>query len=237
LFFAVLQKLFFLITFAASNAYLPMTLKAVLFDLDGVLLDTEGIYTEFWNSIDRRFPTGINNFAAVIKGNTLTNILNTYFPDPAIQAQIHTLLVEQELNMPYRMFDGAMELITGLHRTGIRTAIVTSSNIKKMRNVFQSLPDLKAAIDTLVTDEDVTASKPDPQGYLIAAQQLGADDGSFIVIEDSMAGLEAGRRSGAFVVGIATTNFLDTVAPACDLAVKSIAELTPQILTEAFENR
>lgn len=212
-----------------------MTLKAVLFDLDGVLLDTEGIYTDFWSSIDRRFPTGVDNFAAVIKGNTLTNILATYFPDPDIQQQIHGLLIEQELSMPYRMFDGAMSLVAGLHAMGIHTAVVTSSTLKKMQNVFRTLPDFEAAIDTLVTDEDVTVSKPDPQGYLMAAERLGASDGSFIVVEDSMAGLEAGRRSGAFVVGIATTNPMDTVAPACDLAVNAIAELSPQILVDTFE--
>ena len=174
-----------------------MSLKAVLFDLDGVLLDTEGIYTDFWSDIDRRFPTGVDNFAAVIKGNTLSNILATYFPDNAIQAHIHRLLIDQELNMPYRMFPGALELVEGLRDAGINTAIVTSSTLAKMKNVFRTLPRLENAIDTLVTDEDVTASKPDPQGYLIAARRLKAAPGEFIVVEDSRAGRGAGRRAGA----------------------------------------
>ncbi|MDE6334468.1 MAG: HAD family phosphatase [Muribaculaceae bacterium] len=214
-----------------------MTLKAVLFDLDGVLLDTEGIYTDFWSSIDRRFPTGVDNFAAVIKGNTLTNILSTYFPDEDVKAQIRRLLVEQELNMPYRLFDGAIELVEGLKGMGISTAIVTSSTLAKMKNVLSSLPRLAQAIDTLVTDEDVTESKPHPQGYLMAAERLGAAEGEFIVVEDSMAGLEAGRRSGAFVTGIATTNPMQAVATACDLAVNAIADLTPLRLTEAFAEK
>ncbi len=214
-----------------------MALKAVLFDLDGVLLDTEGIYTDFWSGIDSRFPTGVDNFAAVIKGNTLTNILATYFPDTTVQTQIKHLLVEQELNMPYRMFPGAIELIEGLRDMGINTAVVTSSTLAKMKNVFRTLPRFAQAVDTLVTDEDVTASKPDPQGYLIAARRLGAGAGEFIVVEDSMAGLEAGRRSGAFVAGIATTNPMEAVRPACDLAVDAIADITPQILAEAFQAR
>ena len=47
--------------------------------MDGVLLDTEGIYTEFWSRIDRAFPTGVERFAHVIKGSNLESILNTYF--------------------------------------------------------------------------------------------------------------------------------------------------------------
>lgn len=214
-----------------------MTLKAVLFDLDGVLLDTEGIYTDFWSSIDRRFPTGVENFASVIKGNTLTNILSTYFPDEDVKAHIRRMLVDQELNMQYRPFEGAIELVEGLRDTGIRTAVVTSSTLAKMKNVFRSLPRLAQAIDTLVTDEDVTESKPHPQGYLMAAERLGAAEGEFIVVEDSMAGLEAGRRAGAFVAGIATTNPMQCVAPACDLAVDAIADLTPQRLAESFATR
>lgn len=213
-----------------------MSLKAVLFDLDGVLLDTEGIYTDFWSDIDRRFPTGVDNFAAVIKGNTLSNILATYFPDKAIQAHIHRLLIDQELNMPYRMFPGALDLVEGLRDAGINTAIVTSSTLAKMKNVFRTLPRLENAIDTLVTDEDVTASKPDPQGYLIAARRLKAAPGEFIVVEDSMAGLEAGRRAGAFVVGIATTNPMDAVTPACHFAVDAIARLTPEDLLNVFQS-
>ena len=52
-----------------------------LFDLDGVLVDSEGIYTEFWQEIDDEFHTGVDNFAMAIKGTTLENILGTYFSE------------------------------------------------------------------------------------------------------------------------------------------------------------
>lgn len=208
-----------------------MNLKAVLFDLDGVLLDTEGIYTDFWTDIDRKYPTGVENFALVIKGSTLATILDRYFPSAEVREEICSLLREFEQNMPYRLFDGVAELLVGLRKDGIATAIVTSSNRAKMERVLRELPVLAENIDTLVTDEDVTASKPDPQGYLIAAERLGALHGSFAVVEDSIHGLEAGRRAGGKVVGIATTNPRERVAPLSDFVADSIAEASAYLLS------
>lgn len=191
-------------------------IKAMLFDLDGVLVDTEGLYTEFWSSMDRLYPTGVDNFAAIIKGSTLTKILSTYFPDKSMQCEICRRLEEYENRMPYRLFPGTLEFIGDLRDRGISTAIVTSSNKKKMDHLFKALPSLAELIDTVVTDEDVTASKPDPQGYRLAAGRLGAAEGEFVVVEDSLAGLEAGRRAGAYVIGLTTTNPTEKVSPLAD---------------------
>ena len=68
-----------------------MAIKSVLFDLDGVLVDSESIYTEFWSDVERHFPTGVDGFSLKIKGTTLPSILNTYFPveqHPAIIAML-----------------------------------------------------------------------------------------------------------------------------------------------------
>ena len=205
-------------------------IKAVLFDLDGVIVDTEGIYTHFWGSMDELYPTGIPNFAHVIKGSTLTKILSTYFPDPKIQEEVKQHLLEQEDNMKYELFPGVLELLRGLREKGVKTAIVTSSNDHKMRHLFDVIPELGELIDTLVTDEDVTRSKPDPQGYLIAAERLGAGKGEFVVVEDSLAGLEAGRRSGGKVLGICTTNPRAKVEPLSDVTLDSISQATPEML-------
>ena len=111
----------------------PKNMKAALFDLDGVLVDTEGIYTEFWSAMDRLYPTGVPGFSMVIKGSTLDTILNTYFPDKAIQDDIVARLKEFERTMPYRMFPGVPELLKRLRDRGFKIAIVTSSNLLKMK--------------------------------------------------------------------------------------------------------
>lgn len=200
-------------------------IKAVLFDLDGVLIDTESIYTRFWDDINLRYPTGIDNFALHIKGSTLTTILDKYFPDPAVQDELRRLLRENEENMPYVLFDGASDVLSRLRSAGIAIAIVTSSNRVKMDHVFAAIPELAEKIETLVTDEDVTISKPDPQGYLLAASRLGVGPESFVVVEDSISGLEAGRRAGGKVIGIATTNPRSRIEPLADFVVDTVAGL------------
>lgn len=210
-----------------------MPLKSVLFDLDGVLLDTEGIYTDFWNAVDRRFPTGVDGFAHVIKGTTLPSILGTYFPASQHPA-IMDMLRQMESDMQYRMFDGAGRLLRELRDAGIPAAIVTSSNRAKMDVVMERLPDLKKYISVLVTDEDVTASKPDPQGYLLAAARLGVSPADCVVVEDSVNGLRAGLAAGARVAGIATTNSRATVEPLAHCVADTIAELTVNKLVQLF---
>lgn len=200
-------------------------LKSVLFDLDGVLIDTEGVYSEFWSSIDRRFPTGVENFAEVIKGSTLAKILGENFPDPEVREKVRQLLVEQEDNMVYRPFPGALDLLRHLRHEGLTTAIVTSSNRVKIAHLLEQVPELGELVDVIITDEDVTRSKPSPQGYLKAAGDLGCLPGQFVVVEDSFNGLEAGRRAGAHVVGLWTTNSEAEVKACSDEAFADIQGL------------
>lgn len=75
--------------------------KGALFDLDGVLIDTENQYSVFWGNIGREYNVGYNDFAERIKGTNLTSILNTYFPDKATQAEIVNRLNDFQDNMSY----------------------------------------------------------------------------------------------------------------------------------------
>lgn len=200
-------------------------LKAVLFDLDGVIIDSEGIYTEIWDGIDKAVPSGVDDFAHVIKGSTLSEILNTYYPDPAQSQEVMQMLRQSERLMEYRLFDGVMDMLSDLRAKGIKTAIVTSSGGDKMRLLFAAQPQLADAVDLVITAGDVSRSKPDPEGYLIAAERLGAHDGNFAVVEDSFNGLEAGRRSGGLVIGIASTNPREKVEPLADITLDSSSEI------------
>ena len=201
-------------------------IRAVLFDLDGVLVDTEGIYTRFWDDVERIYPTGVPNFATAIKGTTLTDILDRYFPDAEVQDKIHELLKRQEREMVYEPFDGVIPMLRELRRRGVRTAIVTSSNRRKMASLFSAIPELETLADTIVTDEDVTESKPSPQGYLLAASRLGIEPEHCAVVEDSLAGLRAGRAAEALVIGISTTNAEEKIRPLSDVVLPSAALVT-----------
>ena len=90
-----------------------------LFDLDGVLIDSEREYTRIWNSIEDRFPTEVENFSYRIKGTTLENILSTYFKEsdhPAVKKMLFAL----EQQMQYDYCDGAESLLDILDNKGLK---------------------------------------------------------------------------------------------------------------------
>ena len=198
--------------------------RGVLFDLDGVLLDSEGQYSIFWRSMEERFPTGIDDFSNYIKGFHLARILS-YFASDEIRKQIVQELVEFEKNMRFEFFPGALEFVKRLREAGIPMAIVTSSDHKKMKALFSQHPDFPALFEVIITGDMVTKAKPDPDCFLLGAKQLGIDIKDCVVFEDSRNGLIAARASGARVIGVATTLSADVVASLSDLTVHGVDEL------------
>ena len=198
----------------------------VLFDLDGVLLDTEGIYTRFWEDIDRRFPTGVPHFAQVIKGRNLHDILTENFADPVVRRRIVELLDEHQRDMRYELFDGAMDFVEQLNRAGIATAIVTSSDARKMEAVYKALPHFKQHFNQVVVGEMVTHAKPHPACFELGARLIERDPRRCYIFEDSVNGLRAARAAGGHVIGVATTNSRETVAPLADLVVDTLKGIT-----------
>lgn len=178
----------------------------VLFDLDGVLIDSENLYTEFWDGIDKKYPTRILNFPLVIKGNTLTKILDTYFPDKEIQEQIKQQVHQFEYQIKYPIYDGVEQFLKELKSLNIPTAIVTSSDDEKMNSLFSQHPDFKKYFNVIITGSVVKHSKPHPEGYILAANAIHVETSDCFVFEDSLQGLEAGMASGATVIGLTTSN-------------------------------
>ena len=194
--------------------------QSALFDLDGVLLDTESQYSLFWDGIGREYRPDVPNLGDCIKGQTLTQIYQRWFEgQESLQEQITARLNAYEQQMQYPYIAGALEFVQALRQEGKQIAIVTSSNIPKMQQVYRSHPELTTLFDHILTSEDFNASKPDPHCYLLAAERCHAKPEACVVFEDSINGLKAGRASGAFVVGLATTNPAETISPLADLVI------------------
>ena len=204
-----------------------MTMKrcGVLFDLDGVLLDSEGLYTIFWEQIDKEYPTGIDEFASYIKGSHLARIMG-YFDNEEVRRDILNKLNDYERNMRYEFFPGALEFVRHLREAGIPKAIVTSSDRKKMLSLYRQYPEFPTLFDQIITGDMVSKAKPDPDCFLLGARLLGVDISDCIVFEDSRNGLLAGRASGARVIGVATTLSADIIEPLCDMTIGAVSELT-----------
>ena len=95
----------------------------------------------------------------------------------------------------------------------------------KMQAVYEQRPEVKEYFDAILTSEDFSESKPSPDCYLKAAARFGFDAKDCTVFEDSFNGLKSGRASGAYVIGLATTNSAEYIAPYCDKVIKDYSEL------------
>lgn len=116
-----------------------MTKTAVLFDLDGVIINTEEQYTEFWTVIGKTYLPENPDFPSQIKGHTLTQILSAYFADEAIARQVVEQLNDFETRMSYPYVEGAIDFVSELRKAGIPMAIVTSSNKAKWNACISSI--------------------------------------------------------------------------------------------------
>lgn len=196
-------------------------LKAALFDLDGVVFDTEPQYSVFWGQICREYHPEHPGLENEIKGQTLTQIYDRWFNGPLLSEReaITRRLDAYEQGMHYDFIAGFEQLVSSLHQHGVRTAVVTSSNIPKMESVYRYQPVFKSLFDVIMTSEDFERSKPDPDCYLKAAARLGAATDECIVFEDSFNGLRSGRAAQMKVVGLATTNSAEAIAPYSDCQI------------------
>ena len=195
--------------------------KAALFDLDGVVFDTEPQYTVFWGSQCRLYHPEHPGLEHEIKGSTLDQIFDRWWAGPleAEREAVTQRLNDFEAQMHYDYIEGLQDFLADLRRKGVKTAIVTSSNRQKMDSVYRSRPELPLIFDAILTSEDFSESKPSPQCYLRAAERLGIEPKDCVVFEDSFNGLRSGRSAGMYVVGLATTNSREAIAPLSDIQI------------------
>lgn len=180
---------------------------AALFDFDGVVMDTESQYTLFWDEKGKKYHPEIPDFGHHIKGQTLTQLYEKYFLYPEeLQPQITQELNEFETHMYFEYIPGVVDFMKELRSRGVKIAIVTSSNDKKMANAYRAHSELPDLVDRILTADMFTHSKPHPECFLMGAEVLEAPIENCIVFEDSFHGLEAGNRAGMKVVGLSTTN-------------------------------
>ena len=206
-------------------------MKAALFDLDGVVFDTEPQYTIFWGAQCREFHPEHPGLEHEIKGQTLVQIYDAWFSGELQekQAVITERLNLYEQQMDYIYVPGFEDYVKKLRTRGVKTAVVTSSNRIKMEAVYERHPEFKGLFDAILTSEDFERSKPDPDCYLKAANRLGVSVKDSVVFEDSFNGLKSGRAAGMYVVGLATTNPAEAISPYADKVVKDYHELASDL--------
>ena len=202
--------------------------KAVLWDLDGVLVDTASFHFQAWQELfqslgrgfadaDFRRTFGLRNDAI------LRDVLGELAPaEVESLAQRKEELYREKIGGRVMAIPGAVDLLRRLQQKGSKMAIVSSTPRENVRVVLHSL-GLEGLFATVVAEEDAPRGKPDPQGFLLAAEKLGVAAEESVVIEDAPGGVEAAKRGGMRCIGVTTSRPREALAGA-DLVVDSLKE-------------
>ena len=211
-------------------------MRAVLWDLDGTLVDSEEYHWLSWRGamqaegIDLSYERFLASF-----GQRNDRILAAWLGADADPARVRRVgdgkeaeyrrLAEERGLTP---LPGAREWLESLRAAGWKQAIASSAprlNVETMLRVLDMLP-MDRLLDAVVSAEDVTRGKPEPDVFLAAAAKLAVPPSRCIVVEDAAAGVEAGRRAGMRTIGVNARAPLDA-----DIYVRTLADLEP----DAFE--
>jgi mannitol-1-/sugar-/sorbitol-6-phosphatase len=201
----------------------PRPIEAVLLDMDGTLVDSHAAVERAWRRWAREFAVDHSRIVPVMHGSPAETTVHLVAPE--LSEPEAAAAARRQLELQYDDV-GDVVLATGgrtlLHRlaaTGLPWAVVTSADDRLAR---ARLAAAGVHPPVLVTVEDVSAGKPDPEGFLLAARRLGIAIERCLVVEDSAPGAEAGRRAGAVVAGL---RGLPADVPVEDLA--EVASLLP----------
>lgn len=176
-------------------------IQGILFDMDGTLLNSIQAVENSWRGWSRRHGLDEDLVVKTAHGRPARDTIALLAPQSNQQAEAEWVL-QAELNDPGVVpIPGALEFLQQL-RT-IPWGIVTSAN-RSLATYRLDLVGLPIP-QVFITVEDVTVGKPDPQGYLLGAKQLGLRPADCLVVEDTPAGLMAGKRAGMRLMGIGTT--------------------------------
>ena len=183
-----------------------MTPAAVLFDNDGLTLDTEGAWTRAESALFARYgqtftlehKRSLLGTSPVESAAKLEAMLGR--PGPQLSAELYELALE-EVGTGVEPMPGAVALLDALAQAGVPVGLVSNSRRGFVESGLRA-GGLEHAFAVIVSSDDVPRPKPAPDAYVAAAAALGADPADCAVLEDSPTGLAAARAAGALTIGV-----------------------------------
>jgi sugar-phosphatase len=206
------------------------TVSAVLFDLDGVLVESREATERVWLDWARSNGIGDDELRSAMHGVRSVEVVRALRPELDSVAESEAIERRQAEDVAgLQAIPGAAEALGALREE--RVAVVTSATrdlaAARLGAVGIELPAV------VVYAGDVSRGKPDPEGYLTAARRLGVDPAEALVVEDSPPGIEAGRAAGAATVAVTSTHAAAELA-AADVVISSL-EALPGVLAKHFD--
>jgi len=216
-----------------------MTSKlGVIFDVDGVLVDSYRAHLHSWQRAAMTYGLTMSeeDFARTF-GRKSVDIINHLWPGRFDNAGAMTFDAAKEsalrdiLRADFPEMPGASDLLAALHAAGFGMAIGSSGppeNVELVRKTLRNGQFITAAVNGF----EVTRGKPDPEVFLTAAAKLGLPARSCAVVEDAVAGVQAARRAGMVAIGLTGTNSREKLAVDSTIVVDRLNELTPKVIAD-----
>jgi beta-phosphoglucomutase len=217
---------------------------AVIFDMDGVLVDSYHAHLESWRAMaaERGRTMTRGQFDATF-GRTSREILATLWPDLVLsEVEIAALDARKEelfraiLDRAFPPMPGAVALLESLYAAGFALAVGSSGPPENVAMVLDRM-GCRRLFGTLITGADVTRGKPDPQVFLLAAERLGIAPRRCAVVEDAPPGIAAAKAADMAAVGLASTGRTREILSNADLVVDALAELSPEGIAASIRAR
>ena len=214
----------------------------VIFDMDGVLVDSAAAHFESWQRLAQERgagPISEAQFKATFGGRNSEIIAEWFGETDAIRSKAlgdrKESLYREIIRHDVRPMPGAKELIDRLAGEGIAMAIGSSGPPENVRMICEAM-GLNDAFRAIITGADVSRGKPDPEVFLRAAEGMSLAADQCVVIEDAPLGIEAARRAGMRCVGLTSSHPADVLAGA-DLIVGSLDEVSSEGLRRLIGSR
>lgn len=209
----------------------------VIFDMDGVLVDTYHAHYRSWQLVaaeeGQQFTEA--DFAPTF-GRTSREIIAMLWSNGQMDdAEIKRLddrkeeLFRRIITEDFPAMPGVGELLAALGNAGFKLAVGSSGPPENVHEVLDQL-GAKDRFGAVITGRDVTRGKPDPQVFLLAAERLAVPPARCVVVEDAVPGVEAARAAGMASVGLASTGRRREDLLEADLVVDRLEELSPEVL-------
>lgn len=213
----------------------------IIFDMDGVLVDSAGPHYESWRRMAREIGRDMSeeDFRRTFgrqNRDIIPMVLGIDDPDEVQRLGDRKEEIYRELiaeSVP--AVDGAADLVRSLRAAGFRLAIGSSGPPENVEAVLQGM-GIAELFSARATSREVSRGKPDPQVFTVAADMLGLEPRACAVVEDAPAGIEAALAAGAVAVALAGQHPVDKLGRA-HLVVESLRDLTPERFRRLLENR
>jgi beta-phosphoglucomutase family hydrolase len=188
-------------------------IKALIFDMDGTIVDNMGVHTAVWLDILAGFGVTMTRleFQAATAGMTNPELLRLLVDPDMADDTVATIARRKEARYREQYapslepLPGLLALLRQARQAGMALAVATAANKGNIDFVMNGL-QMWDYFDVIVGADDVVRGKPHPDLFLLAAEQLGVPPAHCLVFEDAMTGIEASRRAGMSVIGVATSH-------------------------------